>query len=308
MLLSFAPGCGVNPGCGGGGGTGRCSGGVTGSPAPSPLWVIRLQQPVPMPTRGPEENHGPTLAHHPSGPSNSPLRAALSRQGDPAAARGPMRMRPSSRAWQGPLSSSDSTSSLSGSLPHLTRGQQPGGCPVSPDHPRPQPCAPWTCSRAGGRGAMPPLRLGTPGSPPCPHFHPQWGLRPEPDCLRSQGHGTILAGGEGTVTAAQGRLSLPRGGGAPPVMPTQAPPVGILSGWEQACWWKVLGEQPLPAPSSGRVPPAKPSPPRNGRAAPHPLAALPPSCSGRALSPGACAKLRISSGPEAHSCTHTCAR
>ena len=95
---------------------------------------------------------------------------------------------------------------------------------------------------------MPPLRLGTPGSPPCPHFHPQWGLRPEPDCLRSQGHGTILAGGEGTVTAAQGRLSLPRGGGAPPVMPTQAPPVGILSCWEQACWWKVLGEQPLPAP------------------------------------------------------------
>lgn len=57
-----------------------------------------------MPLHGPEENHGPTLAYHPSGPrllGDLPLRAALSRQGDPAAARGPVRMRLSSWAWQG---------------------------------------------------------------------------------------------------------------------------------------------------------------------------------------------------------------
>lgn len=148
---------------------------MTGSPAPSPLWVIRLQQPVPMPTCGPEENHGPTLAHHPSGPSNSPLlgdlplRAALSRQGDPAATRGPMRMRPSSRAWQGPLSSSDSTSSLSGSLPHLTRGQHPRGVVlcflITPGHSHVPP-GPVPGQR--GEGPLLPSGSGPQGVPPAP--------------------------------------------------------------------------------------------------------------------------------------------
>lgn len=71
----------------------------------------------------------------------------------------------------------------------------------------------------------------------------------------------------------------------------------------------LVEEQPLPALSSGRVPPVQPSPaqpPRSGRAGPPP-AVLPPSCSRLAASPGACAKLRISSGPGAHSCAHTCA-
>lgn len=54
------------------------------------------------------------------------------------------------------------------------------------------------------------------------------------------------------------------------MMPTQAPSVGILGGWEQVCWWKDLGEQPLPAPSSGRVPPAQSSPPGMGEQPPTP--------------------------------------
>ena len=168
----------------GGGGTGTCSGGVTGSPTPSPLWVIRLQQPVRMPTRGPEENHGPTLAHHPSGPSNSPLlgdlplRAALSRQGDPAAARGPMRMRPSSRAWQGPLSSSDSTSSLSGSLPHLTRGQHPGGVSCVSWSPQATAMCPVDLLQGRGERGHASTQARDPREPPLPPLPPSLGPAP----------------------------------------------------------------------------------------------------------------------------------
>ena len=59
----------------------------------------------------------------------------------------------------------------------------------------------------------------------------------------------------------------------------------------------------------GAPSPAQPSPaPQEWESRPPPPAVLPPSCSRLAASPGACAKLRISSGPGAHSCAHTCAR